>query len=74
MKLKPCPFCGSNEVEINSPNHIDKEIVCHKGKGGCGACVGWYVSIIELEKAWNRRNYDTLKTNLSNTLNNLNVV
>ena len=56
-KLKPCPFCGATEpiVQINSPNKMDKEIVCHLGKGGCGARVGWYVSVIELRNAWNQR-------------------
>ena len=47
-RLKPCPFCGAKEpiVEINSPNGMDKEIVCNLGAGGCGARVGWYVSIM----------------------------
>lgn len=53
--LKPCPFCGFQYPEINSPNGIDKEIICNRGKGGCGCCVGWYVSIIELRRAWNQR-------------------
>ncbi len=54
-KLKPCPFCGSETIEINSPNGIDKEVICNLGKGGCGATVGWYVSIQKLRKAWNQR-------------------
>jgi hypothetical protein len=54
-KLKPCPFCGFQFPEINSPNGFDKEIVCHLGNGGCGARVGWYISIVELRRAWNKR-------------------
>lgn len=51
--LKPCPFCGNEKVEIDG--QMDKRVICHKGKGGCGAEVGWYISIIELRKAWNQR-------------------
>ena len=54
-KLKPCPFCGFKFPEIDSINKIDKRVICHKGKGGCGAEVGDYVSIVELKRAWNQR-------------------
>lgn len=55
-KLKSCPFCGAKEpiVHINE-QRLDKEVVCDLGKGGCGARVGWYISIMELRGAWNRR-------------------
>jgi hypothetical protein len=59
--LKPCPFCGNKNISICS-NHMDKEAVCSINNGGCGATIGWYVSIIKLRKAWNTRvkrvNYD----------------
>lgn len=54
-KLKPCPFCGSEEPIVMIDGRMDKRIICNKGKGGCGAEIGWYVSIIELRKAWNGR-------------------
>ena len=54
-KLKPCPFCGFEMIEIDSPNGFDKRAICNKGKGGCGAEIGWYISIQELRKAWNQR-------------------
>jgi len=52
--LKPCPFCGNKNPEINI-SRIDKEVICNLGKGGCGARIGWYVSIQELRRAWNQR-------------------
>ena len=55
-KLKPCPFCGAKEPIVESSHdRMDGEIICNKAKGGCGARVGWYASIIQLRKAWNRR-------------------
>ena len=53
-KLKPCPFCGNENIEIDSRD-LDRRVICHKGKGGCGAEIGWFTSIIELRKAWNKR-------------------
>lgn len=55
IKLKPCPFCGFEFIEIDSPNGLDKRVICNKGKGGCGVQLGWFISIKELKKAWNQR-------------------
>ena len=56
-KLRPCPFCGSEDVEINSVTIGEREssyIFCN----GCGAYVefefsdhGWEETI----ELWNRR-------------------
>jgi len=54
-KLKPCPFCGAKEPIVEIDGRMDKRIICNQAKGGCGACVGWFVSIMELREAWNRR-------------------
>jgi hypothetical protein len=55
-ELKDCPFCGAKEPIVHlREDRIDKEIICDLGKGGCGARVGWYVSIIEVRNAWNQR-------------------
>ena len=53
-KLKPCPFCGNENIEIDKRD-LDMRVICHKGKGGCGAELGWFISIIELRKVWNKR-------------------
>ncbi len=53
-KLKPCPFCGNENIIIDVQG-MDKRIICSINKSGCGAEVGWYLSVIELRKAWNKR-------------------
>lgn len=55
-RLKPCPFCGAKEPIVHIyQRSMDKQVVCDLGKGGCGACVGWYVNKQELLNAWNQR-------------------
>lgn len=59
-KLKPCPFCGNNEititVRIGKNGFRDRyAVLCDYGDGGCGAESGWYHSKEEAVFAWNQR-------------------
>lgn len=51
--LKPCPFCGSNIVELNSflPWALFYWIEC----GRCGASGGRCQTVDKAVDAWNRR-------------------
>ena len=55
-KLKPCPFCGSKDVEIFEPipkNAVGRAIVCKN----CNVRVGFptaYDDVMAAEE-WNRR-------------------
>lgn len=51
-KLKPCPFCGSNKVEVRTD---DEEISWYIFCNGCGAMDGYAISEDEMVKAWNWR-------------------
>lgn len=48
-KLKPCPFCGSEDVEL-----VLMEILCH----GCSALVRFGLCSVEshARRIWNSRN------------------
>ena len=48
MKLKPCPFCGSNDVKVVSGMNF---VACYE----CESDSGVYDSKEEAVKAWNRR-------------------
>ncbi len=57
-KLKPCPFCGSTDIlDFNNaemaigPNSINYGLICIE----CDARTGWYYTVDEAVKAWNRR-------------------
>ncbi|QBH96075.1 restriction alleviation protein, Lar family [Limnobaculum zhutongyuii] len=60
-KLKPCPFCGSSEVELFEMDEEDNPyrawvVRCHK----CDVQTAMFVGSIEQKKrcatnAWNRR-------------------
>lgn len=51
-ELKPCPFCGSEHVEIQKGIDIYM-VLCHK----CGATVSFYKKEKREQsfEAWNRR-------------------
>lgn len=55
-KLKPCPFCGSEAVIINTGNYFPKmifyRVVC---KSSCTMQARLYRKIEESVKAWNMR-------------------
>jgi len=51
VKLKPCPFCGSEELEMQL-DIIDKyAVVCL----GCGACGRDEATKEKAAASWNRR-------------------
>ena len=62
MKLKPCPFCGSNSVTIRLIKADDVRlfrdryaVTCDYNSGGCGAESGWGYSTAEATRLWNTR-------------------
>ena len=54
--LKPCPFCGSNEVEIDSAGHpfegrVDIWVACE----GCGTSSQIVDAVEKARSLWNTR-------------------
>lgn len=68
-KLRECPFCGKQSVEIATCMQLEECahfeecpaaepyvcMVCSINKGGCGASTGYYDSAEKANAAWNRR-------------------
>ena len=52
-ELKPCPFCGSEEVVYK----FEYEVVCAMCKT-CGATGSKHFAIDDASEAWNRRAED----------------
>lgn len=53
--LKPCPFCGGDNVEIRTDdNGISWYIFCND----CGLIAGYSMTKVDLAKIWNRRAKD----------------
>ena len=51
-KLKPCPFCGGNKIEIRTDDDgISWYIFCND----CGVMCGYAVSEDEVVEVWNKR-------------------
>ena len=49
MKLKPCPFCGSDKLELE---HLPKFVKC----SDCGACgPSVFITANGTINAWNKR-------------------
>jgi len=66
MKLLPCPFCGKTdavevmqEADSCSVYHGSYQVVCNTRSGGCGSTSGYYTTIEDAIKAWNKRNMET---------------
>jgi len=63
MKLKKCPFCGSDQIDVitigdlyeDDENSNSKIANCNFNKGGCGAVGGARPTVREAIEAWNRR-------------------
>ena len=55
MKLKPCPFCGSDDLETGDNGYGYYTVYCRK----CGASRTWYQGVIPAQKGWNTRHYNT---------------
>lgn len=58
LKLKPCPFCGSEDVSYFNYDHAAGErwgVVCL----GCMAQIdpGWAQSMIAVQELWNKRSF-----------------
>lgn len=49
-RLKPCPYCGSHEVELRWTGEMAR-VYCDK----CGACGGFGDRPNEARELWNRR-------------------
>lgn len=64
--LKPCPFCGSTDIEILGDNYSGFYVGCDTGdcRGNSSLCEcqesGYYDSVREAANAWNWR-VDTVK-------------
>ena len=61
-ELKPCPFCGGQNIEVlKESQSLDDltfhfcALVCNWNKGGCGASSGYYPTVEEAIEARNRR-------------------
>ena len=52
-KLKPCPFCGCDDIGIweNDEGYIGYQVYCES----CGSMADSYDTPKEAIKAWNRR-------------------
>ena len=67
-KLKPCPFCGGNNVGFNECKGLEDcsnfeecsnagyyAVVCDANNGGCGSASGYRQTAEEAAAVWNRR-------------------
>ena len=50
-ELKPCPFCGSTDIEIAWYGKDGEAVICL----GCGGTGSQYTDRAKAIKAWNRR-------------------
>ena len=54
-ELKPCPFCGSDELFIDEGEYRnDYSINCTD----CGCRIGYFDTYAQAASAWNRRTYE----------------
>lgn len=55
IDLKPCPFCGGNEVKVRHEKYwrpkLSSNVICKE----CFANTGWFDTDEEAINAWNRR-------------------
>lgn len=51
IKLKPCPFCGSDRIQTATGDFARVFILC----SGCGARMVSFGSMSECAALWNRR-------------------
>ena len=53
--LKPCPFCGSEDVEFHHCDYGDGDIINDVICGNCGATVDFSQDEASTKASWNRR-------------------
>lgn len=52
LHLKPCPFCGSDDLDVYAGRYYNEyQIYCEE----CGGRVGFYKSLPEAIEHWNKR-------------------
>ena len=56
-KLKPCPFCGSEDVKLLEEVEIQGVLACFVNCRSCNACGSMFLTSKKKEAiaAWNRR-------------------
>ena len=54
-KLEPCPFCGSEEVELIEPDYISTDSKAHCCCPQCFATVDFHTEEETTIKKWNER-------------------
>jgi len=50
-ELKPCPFCGSDDIGTLHATDNKASMLCD----GCGVQIGWHMTRRAAAEAWNRR-------------------
>ena len=64
-KLKPCPFCGSEDVYIETFNgETEARVRC----AGCGTMSGFFNDVASAANTWNYRPGDTMKAQMAEAL------
>lgn len=63
-KLKPCPFCGSNDISlIGGSTFRWEKLSCDQCDASCGEVRRMGENHTEIEKEWNTRAVDEKETN-----------
>lgn len=55
IELKPCPFCGSKNIELSSEEYHDKDVFYIVSCNNCGAQIEGSGRNKEAAEAWNTR-------------------
>lgn len=63
IEIKPCPFCGSTEIEIEDNAYMR----CTS----CGASSGWKDSPVEAIEAWNSRSTENKSEHIDDIMQKL---
>ena len=50
-ELKPCPFCGADDISVWDKSRYDVCVRCNN----CYCKTGWYSTIDDAVTAWNTR-------------------
>lgn len=55
IELKPCPFCGSKNIELSAEEYHDKDVFYIVSCNNCGAQIEGSGRSKEAAEAWNTR-------------------